>query len=103
MEVKDKTTYRGKGESQKTAQRGGPAVTAQEAARRNIRKARATTTSPAKEVVGTEGGKGAMGDMPGYIPTVEDRKIQEVYSNFVHSNDGEHLSGGIAYSTDWKI
>ena len=44
----------------------------------------------------TEDGEGPAGDLPEYVPTGEDRQIGEVYVDWVHSNDGAHLSGGVA-------
>ena len=35
-------------------------------------------------------------DLPGYIVTDVDRKLQEVYGDYIHQNDGSHLDGGIA-------
>ena len=79
----------------------GAALTFLEAARKNLRHARATITTPAEKVVATEDGKGAAGDLTGYVPTGEYRRIQEVYGDWVHSNYGDHLSGGIADDKDW--
>ena len=42
-----------------------------------------------------------MGDLPGYVPTWEDWQIQEVYGDWVHSNNGAHLSWGIVTNNDW--
>ena len=33
-------------------------------------------------------------DIPGYKPTPEGLILQEVYVDWVHTNDGGHLSGG---------
>ena len=64
-----------------------------EADQKNLWQARATTTMPAKKVVATEDGEGAAGDLTGYVPTGENRRIQESYREWVISNDGAHLSG----------
>ena len=45
--------------------------------------------------------KGAKIYSPGYLPPGEDWQIQEVYGDWVHSNYGDHLSGGIADDKDW--
>ena len=38
---------------------------------------------------------GPQGDLTGYVPTGEDRHIKDVYREWVHSNNGAHLSGGV--------
>ena len=40
-----------------------------------------------------EEGRGAAGDLPGYVPTGEGLQIQEVYGDWVNSNNVAHLSG----------
>ena len=42
-----------------------------------------------------EKGEGPAEDIPGYAPTREDRRIKEVYGDWVHSNDGTNLSWGV--------
>ena len=54
------------------------------------------TTKLAEKAEVTEDGKGATGDLYSCVPTGEERQIQEVYKDLVHSNDGLHLSGGIS-------
>ena len=49
----------------------------------------------------TEYGEGPTGDLLGYVPTREDRRIQEVYGDCVHSNYGAHLSGGDEANQEW--
>ena len=39
-------------------------------------------------------GEGGSGDVPGYVPTPEDLRLQEVYRDWVHGNPGTHLDGG---------
>ena len=46
--------------------------------------------------------KGAVGGLPGYVPTGEDQRIQEVYRYWVNSNDGAHISEGIQDYKEWK-
>ena len=60
------------------------------------------TTNPEEKADATEDRKGATGDMPGYILTGEYRRIKEVYRDWVHPNDGVHLSRGIANDEEWK-
>ena len=38
----------------------------------------------------------------GYNPTPEDLRLQEVYGDWVHSNPGTHLDGGIHDNSAWK-
>ena len=65
-----------------------------------------TTTTTTKTTKGTpektEDGEGPAGDLPGYVPTREDRRIKEVYGYWVKSNDGAHLSGGVKANQEWK-
>ena len=42
-----------------------------------------------------------MGYMPGYVPAREDRQINEVYGDWLHSNDGAHQSGGVEANSEW--
>ena len=64
-----------------------------EAVQKTLRKAE--TKYPERNEVATGDSKGDAGYLPGYVPTGEDRRIQEVYADCFHSNDGAHLSGGI--------
>jgi hypothetical protein len=41
-------------------------------------------------------------DLPGYSITDADRKLDEVYGDHVHDNDGTHLSGGINDDRLWQ-
>ena len=34
--------------------------------------------------------------MPGYVPTPEELRLQEIYRDWVHGNPGTHLDGRIA-------
>ena len=47
-------------------------------------------------------GEGASGDVPGYVPTPEDLRLQEVYGNWVHGNLGMHLDGGVTDDLAWQ-
>ena len=40
--------------------------------------------------------------MPGYVPTQEDLRLQEVYGDWVHGNPGTHLDGGVAEDGLWQ-
>ena len=40
--------------------------------------------------------------MPGYQPTPEDLRLQEVYGDWVHANPGTHLDGGIKDNSAWQ-
>ena len=40
--------------------------------------------------------------MNGYIPTIEDLFLREVYGDWVHTNDGGNLSGGIVDGAIWQ-
>ena len=40
--------------------------------------------------------------MLGYTPAPEDLQLKEVYRDWVHSNDGNHLHGGIPDNRVWK-
>ena len=46
--------------------------------------------------------KGTEGDDPGYNPTPEDLRLQEVYGDWVHANPGTHLDGSISNDTAWQ-
>ena len=63
---------------------------------------RATTTKPEEKVDATVNGEGDAGDLSSYIPMGEDRRIQAVCRDWVHSNNGEHLNGGISDDEKWK-
>ena len=43
----------------------------------------------------TEDGEVPAGDLPWYVRTGEELRIQEIYGDWVHSKDEAHLSGGI--------
>ena len=47
-------------------------------------------------------GEGARGDVPGYVPTPEDLRLQEVYGDWVHGNPGTHLDGGVQEDELWQ-
>ena len=49
-----------------------------------------------------EEGEGMAGDVPGYNPTPEDLRLREVYGDWVHSNPGTHLDGGIRDNSAWQ-
>ena len=51
--------------------------------------------TPGEKTDETEEGEGPTQDLTGYMPTGEDKRIMEVYRDWVHSNDGAHLSGGV--------
>ena len=59
-------------------------------------------TIPAEKKVETEDGKGAAGDLSEYVPRGKDRRIQEVYGEWVHFNNGLHLSWRIENSGMWQ-
>ena len=40
--------------------------------------------------------------MPGYVPTLEDLRLQEVYGEWVYGNPGTHLDGGIKDDLAWQ-
>ena len=46
--------------------------------------------------------KGAVGDLPGYVATGEDWRIQEVYRDWVNSNYGTHPIEVITDNQEWK-
>eukprot|EP00957_Ditylum_brightwellii_P196594 14978887-Ditylum_brightwellii.AAC.1 len=41
-------------------------------------------------------------DLPGFVPSEADRRLQEVYGDTIHLNDGTHLDGGIADDGKWQ-
>ena len=41
-------------------------------------------------------------DLPGYVLTEADRRLNEVYGDHPHRNDGTHLDGGIADDRKWQ-
>ena len=47
-------------------------------------------------------GEGARGDVPGYVPTPEDLRLQEFYGDWVHGNPVTHLDGGVAEDRLWQ-
>ena len=65
-----------------------------EAAQKNLWQARATKTTPAENEEAIEDDKGDAGYVTSDVPTEEDQIIQEAYGDWVHSNDGAHISGG---------
>ena len=42
------------------------------------------------------------GDLPGYIVSPENRKLDEVYGDHIHENIGTHLTGGISTDKQWQ-
>ena len=40
-------------------------------------------------------------DLPGYELTAADRRLDSVYGDHIHSNDGTHLNDGIADDKKW--
>ena len=47
-------------------------------------------------------GEGGSGDVPGYVPTLEDLRLREVYRDWVHRNLGMHLDGGVTNDLAWQ-
>jgi hypothetical protein len=43
-----------------------------------------------------------IGDLPGVTVTEADRKLMEVYDDYIHQNDGTHLDGGIKDDAMWQ-
>ena len=41
-------------------------------------------------------------DLPGYVRTLADQKLDDVFGDHVHSNNGTHLSGGVKDDTLWQ-
>ena len=72
--------------------------------RKSLRQAKliTTTTTKGEDTNKTEDGEGPAGDLPGYIPTGEDRRMREVYIDWVQFNYGKHLSGWIKDYQAWK-
>ena len=58
-------------------------------------KAGGHTTTPSE-------GEGVVGDGPGYTPTPEDLHLWDVYGDWVHTNPGTHLEGGIRKDSAWQ-
>ena len=52
------------------------ALPSPEAAQKNLRQARATKRMSEEKEVAMEDGEGVAGDLPGYVPTVLDRRIK---------------------------
>ena len=46
--------------------------------------------------------EGERGDMPGYTPTPEYLRLQEVYGDWFHANSGTHLDGRIGDDKMWQ-
>ena len=97
----------GEGEIWKVARHGGPATAVQrsaplspEAAWKNLQQERATERTLSEKEIATEDGKGAAGDLTGYLPTGEERQTHEDYRDWVHSNNGDQISGGISNNND---
>ena len=61
-----------------------------------------TTTVTEDKPEETEDGEETAGNLPGYLPTREDRWIKVVYGDWVHSNDGSYLSGGVDANQEWQ-
>ena len=47
-------------------------------------------------------GEGTAGDEPGYTPTPDDLRLQEVYGDWVHANPGTHMEEGIRNDSGCK-
>jgi hypothetical protein len=43
-----------------------------------------------------------IGDLPGVTASDADRKLMEVYGDYIHQNDGSHLDGGIKDDAVWQ-
>ena len=50
-----------------------------------------------------EDGERSTGDLPGYVPTGEYWRIQEMYGDWVYSKYGEHLIGWMANYNYWQV
>ena len=50
----------------------------------------------------TAEGKGESGNVPGYVPTPEELRLQEVYRDWVHGNPGTHLDGVVVDDSAWQ-
>ena len=42
-------------------------------------------------------------DLPGYVLTTADRRIQAVYGYWVHAKDGSNLTGEIGDNSQWQV
>ena len=71
-----------------------------EASQKTLHRAKAETIEENEAATGD--GKGGAGDMPGYLPTGEDQRIQEVYRVWMNSNDGAHLNRGMQDNKEWQ-
>ena len=49
-----------------------------------------------------EDGEEGRGDLPGYTPTLENLRLQEVYGDWVHANPGTYLHGRIRDDETWQ-
>ena len=47
-------------------------------------------------------GEGEIGNVPGYVQTLEDLRLREVYRDWVHGNLGTYLDGGVADNSVWR-
>ena len=63
--------------------------------KRGKEKASGHTTTPSEA-------KGTVWDKLGYIPTLEDLRLQDVYRDWVYANPGTHLDGGIRNDLTWQ-
>ena len=59
------------------------------------------TTTKKETPEETEDGEDPAEDLPDNVPTWENRRIQEVYGDWVNSNDGVHLSEGVKAKQEW--
>ena len=68
---------------------------------------KATTTKLARrrgaaaETAKPDEGEGDRGDVPWYVPNLEDLHLREVYGDWVHGNPGTHLDGGVKEDRMW--
>ena len=46
--------------------------------------------------------EGGSGDVPGYVPTLEELRLREVYGDWVHGNPGTHIDGGVTNDSTWQ-
>ena len=77
-------------------------LTSLEATRKNIRQANADMTMMTEEKEDETGdSEGPAGDLLRYVPTGEDQRIRDIYGDWVHSNDGAHLSKGVQDDKAW--
>ena len=73
-----------------------------EATQKSKQHADATTMTMMEETQDeTEDRKGPMRDLLGYMTMGEDRRIKEVYGDWIYSNNGAHLSGGVEADQEW--